>query len=45
MHYEARVQAVVDWHALNNKVVYKKEVARKMELTREQYISVSIELE
>jgi hypothetical protein len=41
MHYEARIQAVIDWHAINNKIVYKKEVARKMELTREQYLSVS----
>jgi hypothetical protein len=45
MHYEARIQAVIDWHAINNRVVYKKEVARKMALTREQYLSVSIELE
>jgi hypothetical protein len=45
MHYEARIQAVIDWHAINNRVVYKKEVARKMALIREQYLSVSIELE
>jgi hypothetical protein len=45
MHYEARIQAVIDWHAINNQVVYKKEVARKMALTREQYLSVGIELE
>jgi hypothetical protein len=45
MHYEARIQAIIDWHAINNRVVYKKEVARKMALIREQYLSVSIELE
>ncbi|CAO2164416.1 unnamed protein product, partial [Urochloa humidicola] len=39
MHYEARVQAVIDYYAMTGVKVKKKE-ARLMYLTREQYISV-----
>ena len=45
MHYEARIQAIIDWHAANTKVMYKRGQAKSMELTREQYLSVSIDLE
>jgi hypothetical protein len=43
MHYEARVQAVIQYHAkyLGEKV--KKPVAKQMLLTREQYMKVNIE--
>lgn len=41
MHYEARVQAVIDYWA--EKIVrVKKAEARTMMLTREQYLSVHI---
>jgi hypothetical protein len=43
MHYEARVQAIIQYHAeyLGEKV--KKPVAKQMLLTREQYMKVNIE--
>jgi hypothetical protein len=43
MHYEACVQAVIQYHAeyLGEKV--KKPVAKQMLLTREQYMKVNIE--
>jgi hypothetical protein len=37
MHYEARIQAVIQYHAV------KKPVAKQMLLTREQYMQVNIE--
>lgn len=45
MFNDAKWQAVVDWHAANNKIVYKKPEARAMRLTREQYLTVSIQLQ
>ncbi|GJN11408.1 hypothetical protein PR202_ga29597 [Eleusine coracana subsp. coracana] len=38
MHYEARIQAIVDYNAQYLKVMIKKEQARTMNLTREQYL-------
>jgi hypothetical protein len=43
MHYEARVQAVIPYHAkyLGEKV--KKPIAKQMLQTREQYMKLNIE--
>ena len=43
MHYEARVQAVIDYWG-DKGIKYKKDVARTMYLTHEQYLAVNIEL-
>jgi len=43
MHYEARVQAVIDYW-VDNGIKYDKEVARNMFLTRDQYIEVKSDL-
>jgi hypothetical protein len=45
MHYEARIQTVIDWHATYNGIVYKKQQARLMTLTWEQYLMVNTEHE
>jgi hypothetical protein len=45
MHYEARIQAIIDWHATYSGIVYKKQQERLMMLTREQYLMVNIEHE
>ena len=38
IHYEARIQAIVDYNVQYLKVMIKKEQARTMNLTREQYL-------
>lgn len=43
LHYEARVQAVVDYWA-DKGIKYTKEEARTMYLTREQYMEVNVQL-
>ncbi|GJN28718.1 hypothetical protein PR202_gb16875 [Eleusine coracana subsp. coracana] len=40
MHYEARIQAIVDYNAQFLKVMIKKGHARTMNITREQYLQV-----
>ena len=44
MHYEARVQAVVTYHATVIHMKVTKTEARTMFLTREQYLEVNTEL-
>ena len=44
MHYEAQVQSVINYGAMFLKQKIKKEVARNMKLTREQYLQVHLEL-
>jgi hypothetical protein len=39
LHYEARVQAVIDYYAAL-KISVKKPEARKIKLTKEQYMAV-----
>jgi hypothetical protein len=41
MHYEARVQAVIQYHAIFEKRKVDKEAARNMTLTKEQYLPVN----
>jgi len=41
MLYEVHIQAVIDYRARIKKVKVKKEVARNMRLTREQYLQVN----
>ena len=43
MHYEARVQAIIDYYAQYRGMKFKKEEARTMNLTREQFLQVHIE--
>ena len=43
MHYEARIQAVIQYCADHEKRKVKKEDARNMFLTREQYLMVNEE--
>lgn len=43
MHYEARVQSVIDFWKEKG-IKYSKEEARTIYLTRDQYLSVNIEL-
>ena len=43
MHYEARVQAIIDYYAQYRGMKVKKEEARTMNLTREQFLKVNIE--
>jgi len=44
MHYEAQVQCVINYGAMFLKQKIKKEVARNMKLTREQYLQVHLQL-
>jgi len=44
MHYEAQVQCVIKYGAMFLKQKIKKEVARNMKLTREQYLQVHLQL-
>lgn len=39
LHYESRVQAIIDYYAAL-KISVKKQAARQMKLTREQYLAV-----
>jgi hypothetical protein len=41
LHYEARVQAIINYHATVLGERVNKEQARTMRLTREQYLEVS----
>ena len=43
MHYEACVQAIIDYYAQHRGMKVKKEEARTMNLTREQFLQVNIE--
>ena len=43
MHYEVRVQAIIDYYAQYRGMKVKKEEARTMNLTREQFLQVHIE--
>ena len=43
MHYEARIQAVIQYHVEILRVRLPKSVARTMRLTPEQYLKVNIE--
>ena len=43
MHYEARVQTIIDYYAQHRGMKVKKEEARTMNLTREQFLQVNIE--
>ena len=43
MHYEARIQAVIQYHAEIFRVRVPKSAARTMRLTPEQYLKVNIE--
>ena len=43
MHYEACVQAIIDYYAQHRGMKVKKEEARTMNLTREQFLKVNIE--
>ncbi|XP_066341229.1 uncharacterized protein [Miscanthus floridulus] len=40
MHYEARVQAIIDYYAHYRRMKVKKEEARTMNLTKEQFLQV-----
>ena len=44
MHYEAQVQCVINYGAMFLKQKIKKEVARNLKLTREQYLQVNLYL-
>ena len=44
MHYEAQVQCVINYCATFLTQKIKKEVARNMKLTREQYLQVNLQL-
>ena len=43
MHYEARIQAMIQYHAEILRVRLPKSAARTMRLTLEQYLKVDIE--
>ena len=43
MHYEARIQAVIQYHAEILREKIPKSAARTMSLTSEQYLKVNIE--
>ena len=43
MHYEARVQAIISYHAIFLGERVTKEAAREKTLTREQYLKVNIQ--
>ena len=43
MHYEARVQAIIDYYAQHRGMKVKREEARTMNLTQEQFLQVNIE--
>ena len=43
MHYEARIQAVIQYHVEILRVRVPKSTARTMRLTPEQYLKVNIE--
>jgi len=43
MHYEARIQAIIDYYAQHRRMKVKKEEARTMNLTQEQFLKVNIE--
>ena len=43
MHYEAHVQAIIDYYAQHRGMKVKKEEARTMNLTKEQFLQVHIE--
>ena len=43
MHYEARIQVVIQYHVEILRVKLPKSVARTMRLTPEQYLKVNIE--
>ena len=43
MHYEARIQAVIQYHVEILRVRLPKSAARTMRLTPEQYLKVNIE--
>ena len=43
MHYEARIQAVIQYHAEILRVRLPKSAARTMRLTPKQYLKVNIE--
>ena len=43
MHYEAQVQCIINYGAMFLKQKIKKEVARNMKLTQEQYLQVHLE--
>ena len=43
MHYEARVQAIIDYYAQRRRMKIKKEEARTMNLIWEQFLKVNIE--
>ena len=44
MHYEVQVQCVINYGAMFLKQKIKKEVARNLKLTREQYLQVNLYL-
>ena len=44
MHYEAQVQCVINYGAMFLKQKIKKEVARNLKLTWEQYLQVNLYL-
>ena len=43
MHYEARIQAIIEFHAQYRQMKVKKEEARTMNLTKDQFMRVSKE--
>ena len=43
MHYEARIQAMIQYHAEILRVRVPKSAARTMRLTSEQYLKVNIQ--
>ena len=43
MHYEARIQAVIQYHVEILREMIPKRAARTMSLTSEQYLKVNIE--
>ena len=43
MHYETRILAIITYSAHIERLKVKKEVARNMRLTREQFLQVNIE--
>ena len=44
MHYEAQVQCVINYYATFLRQRIKKEEARTVRLTREQYLQVNLDL-
>lgn len=43
MHYEARIQAIIEFHAQYRQMKVRKEEARTMNLTKDQFMRVSKE--